>query len=120
MDYRKSAAPVTTVTRNLDLLTQGTGNIYETVIVVSRRANQISVEMKQELNKKLEELETIKKIKIQRRDEILSQYGCTSVLEFSQMFENAKVEYEQKKLEIQNYVTDRAAKVASLEKFLVS
>ena len=36
-------------------MTQGTGNIYETVIVVSRRANQISVEMKQELNKKLEE-----------------------------------------------------------------
>jgi DNA-directed RNA polymerase subunit K/omega len=55
MDYRKSAAPVTTVTRNLDLMTQGDGNIYETVIVVSRRANQISVEMKQELNKKLEE-----------------------------------------------------------------
>jgi DNA-directed RNA polymerase subunit K/omega len=55
MDYRKSAAPVTTVTRNLDLMTQGDGNIYETVIVVARRANQISVEMKQELNKKLEE-----------------------------------------------------------------
>ena len=55
MDYRKSAAPVTTVTRNLDLMTQGPGNIYETVIIVSRRSNQISVEMKQELNKKLEE-----------------------------------------------------------------
>jgi DNA-directed RNA polymerase subunit K/omega len=55
MDYRKTAAPVTTVTRNLDLMTQGEGNIYETVIVVSRRSNQISVEMKQELNKKLEE-----------------------------------------------------------------
>ena len=55
MDYRKSAAPVTTVTRNLDLMTKDTDNIYETVIVVSRRSNQISVEMKQELNKKLEE-----------------------------------------------------------------
>jgi DNA-directed RNA polymerase subunit K/omega len=55
MDYRKSAAPVTTITRNLDLMTRGTGNIYETVIIVSRRANQIAVEMKQELNKKLEE-----------------------------------------------------------------
>jgi len=55
MDYRKSNAPVTTMTRNLDLLSQGTGNVYETVIIVSRRANQISVEMKQELNKKLEE-----------------------------------------------------------------
>ena len=55
MDYRKSVAPVTTVTRNLDLMTKDTGNIYETVIIVSRRSNQISVEMKQELNKKLEE-----------------------------------------------------------------
>ena len=55
MDYRKSMAPITTITRNLDLMSQGTGNIYETVIIVSRRANQIAVEMKQELNKKLEE-----------------------------------------------------------------
>ncbi|MFZ0281771.1 MAG: DNA-directed RNA polymerase subunit omega [Bacteroidales bacterium] len=55
MDYRKSISPTTTVTRNLDLLTKDTGNVYETVIIVSRRANQISVEMKQELNKKLEE-----------------------------------------------------------------
>jgi DNA-directed RNA polymerase subunit K/omega len=55
MDYRKSLAPATTVTRNLDMMIKDTGNIYETVIIVSRRANQISVEMKQELNKKLEE-----------------------------------------------------------------
>jgi len=55
MDYRKSMAPSTTVTRNLDLMTKDTGNIYETVIIVSRRSNQIAVEMKQELNKKLEE-----------------------------------------------------------------
>jgi DNA-directed RNA polymerase subunit K/omega len=55
MDYRKSNAPVTTVTRNLDSLNKGTNNIYETAIIVSRRSNQIAVEMKQELNKKLEE-----------------------------------------------------------------
>jgi DNA-directed RNA polymerase subunit K/omega len=55
MDYRKSNAPVTTITRNFDLMTKKTGNIYETVIIVARRSNQISVEMKQELNKKLEE-----------------------------------------------------------------
>ena len=55
MDYRKSNAPATTVTRNLETLNKGTENVYETVIVVSRRANQIGVEMKQELNKKLEE-----------------------------------------------------------------
>ena len=55
MDYKKTAAPTTTVTRNLDMMTKDTGNVYETVIVVSRRSNQIAVEMKQELNKKLEE-----------------------------------------------------------------
>ena len=55
MDYKKTLAPTTTVTRNLDMMTKDTGNVYETVIVVSRRANQISVEMKQELNKKLED-----------------------------------------------------------------
>ncbi|NLV18913.1 MAG: DNA-directed RNA polymerase subunit omega [Bacteroidetes bacterium] len=55
MDYKKTSAPVSTVTRNLELMTRDTENIYETVIIVARRANQIAVEMKQELNKKLEE-----------------------------------------------------------------
>ena len=55
MDYKKSKAPITTITRDLDKLEANTSNIYEAVIVVSKRANQISVEMKQELNRKLEE-----------------------------------------------------------------
>lgn len=55
MDYKKSKAPITTITRDLDKLDAPTGNIYETVVVISKRANQISVEMKQELNRKLEE-----------------------------------------------------------------
>jgi len=55
MDYKKSKAPITTITRDLDKLESQVGNIYEAVVVVSKRANQISVEMKQELNRKLEE-----------------------------------------------------------------
>ncbi|MCD4711533.1 MAG: DNA-directed RNA polymerase subunit omega [Bacteroidales bacterium] len=55
MDYKKTKAPLTTVTRNLNELDVGTSNIYETVMVASKRANQISVEMKLELNRKLEE-----------------------------------------------------------------
>ncbi len=55
IDYKKSKAPVTTVTRDLDQLDAKTGNIYEAVRIVSKRSNQISVEMKQELNRKLEE-----------------------------------------------------------------
>jgi len=55
MDYKKSNAVVTTITRNPNKFDDLTGNIYESVIVCARRANQISVEMKQELNSKLEE-----------------------------------------------------------------
>ncbi len=43
------------MTRNLNDLDVETDNIYQTVIVAAKRANQISVEMKQELNRKLEE-----------------------------------------------------------------
>jgi DNA-directed RNA polymerase subunit K/omega len=55
MDYKKSKAPSTTITRDLNKLDIHTGNVYETVVIVGKRANQISVEMKQELNRKLEE-----------------------------------------------------------------
>jgi DNA-directed RNA polymerase subunit K/omega len=55
IDYKKSKAPITTITRDRDKLEAPTGNIYETVMVVSRRANQVSVEIKTELNRKLEE-----------------------------------------------------------------
>ncbi len=55
MDYKKSNAPLTTVTRNLYDMDNPTGNLYQTVAIVSKRANQISVQMKQELNTKLEE-----------------------------------------------------------------
>ncbi|RLD91541.1 MAG: RNA polymerase Rpb6 [Bacteroidetes bacterium] len=55
MDYKKTKAPLTTVTRDLNDLDVDTDNIYETVMVAAKRANQISVEMKLELNRKLEE-----------------------------------------------------------------
>ena len=55
IDYKKTKAPVTTITRDVEKLDRQTGNIYETVVVVSRRANQISSELKKELNRKLEE-----------------------------------------------------------------
>ncbi len=55
MDYKKTKAPATTVTRNLNEVDKVTGNIYETVAIVSKRANQIGSELKEELNRKLEE-----------------------------------------------------------------
>lgn len=58
MDFKKSKAPVNTVTRNLNDLSKETGNIYESVVVMGKRANQIAAEMKEELGKKLQEFGT--------------------------------------------------------------
>lgn len=55
MDYRKSKAPSNTVTRDVQELWKDTDNIYESVAIIAKRANQISVEIKQDLNKKLAE-----------------------------------------------------------------
>ncbi len=55
MDYKKSKAPVNTVTRDLQTLWKDTDNIYESVSIIAKRSNQIAVEIKQDLNKKLQE-----------------------------------------------------------------
>jgi DNA-directed RNA polymerase subunit K/omega len=55
MDYKKSNAPLSTITWDTQEMSSQTGNIYETVMIIGKRANQIGVEMKEELNKKLQE-----------------------------------------------------------------
>ena len=54
MEIKKST-PTNTVTRRLVDLDKDTGNIYESLNIIARRANQISAELKAELNKKLSE-----------------------------------------------------------------
>ncbi len=58
MDYKRTNAPLTTITRDLMDLCSDTGNIYETVAIIGKRANQISQEMKSDLSKKLQEFAT--------------------------------------------------------------
>lgn len=55
MDYRKTQAPSNTITRDMMSLSAQTGNVYETVRIIGKRANQINVEMKHDLEKKLQE-----------------------------------------------------------------
>ena len=55
METKKSRTINTTITRNTELFSEGTGNIYETVAILSKRANQIATDMKRELHKKIEE-----------------------------------------------------------------
>lgn len=58
MDYKKTNAPTDTVTRNIIDLSKDTGNIYESVVIISKRSNQLSMEMKDDLTKKLAEFAT--------------------------------------------------------------
>ena len=55
MDYKKTNAPTNTVTRDIIALSNDTGNVYETLRIIGKRANQISVEIKNDLEKKLQE-----------------------------------------------------------------
>lgn len=59
MELKKSSVPNNTVTRKLTDIDEQTGNIYESVVVISRRANQISSQLKQELNRKLADFSTV-------------------------------------------------------------
>ncbi|MDR1896881.1 MAG: DNA-directed RNA polymerase subunit omega [Prevotellaceae bacterium] len=55
MELKRYHAPTNTVTRDVEKFTARTGNIYESVMIIAKRANQISAELKNELSKKLEE-----------------------------------------------------------------
>jgi DNA-directed RNA polymerase subunit K/omega len=55
MNLKNSNAARTTITRDLKDLEENTGNIYESILIMSKRANQISVQMKEELASKLQE-----------------------------------------------------------------
>ncbi len=53
MDKKK--VPTNTITRDIKYLAEPTGNIYESVVILYKRANQIALAEKKELNRKLEE-----------------------------------------------------------------
>ena len=55
MSNKHYTAAKTTVTRNVADLDKEVGNVYETVALLGKRANQISVKIKEELSAKLEE-----------------------------------------------------------------
>ena len=52
--YKKNV-PTNTISRDMVSLSKDTENIYETVMIIAKRANQIAQETKQELEAKLQE-----------------------------------------------------------------
>ena len=55
MDYKKTRAPHNTITRDVNVLTEEVGNVYETVVILGKRANQIGAALKKELDAKLQD-----------------------------------------------------------------
>ena len=51
----KKKVPINTITRDIRNLAEPTGNIYESVVILYKRANQIAAAEKKELQKKLED-----------------------------------------------------------------
>lgn len=58
MDLKNTTAPVNTVTYNRDQIEEPTGNVYEAITIMAKRATQINTEIKKELIEKLEEFAT--------------------------------------------------------------
>lgn len=93
MDYKNSRAPHNTVTRDMNELSQKVGNVYETVAIISKRANQISQELKKELDNKLQDFnvpqenidemfENKEQIEISRQYETLPKPSLLATQEF--------------------------------------
>ncbi len=107
MDYKKSNAPLNTVTRDLVELAQQTGNIYETVCVIAKRSNQIAAEMKHDLEKKLQEFASL-------NDNLEEISENREQIEISRYYEKlpkptliATQEYIDEKIYFRNPVKDR-------------
>lgn len=58
MDIKKTDAPVNSVTYDRNAVDAPTGNIYEAISIISKRATQINSEIKKELLEKLDEFAT--------------------------------------------------------------
>ena len=55
MNFKKTNAELTTITRDTNDLAAKTGNIYKAVAVLSKRSNQISDTLREELVSKINE-----------------------------------------------------------------
>lgn len=58
MDLKKTNAPISSVTYDRNQIDESTGNIYEAISVIARRAEQINTDIRRELVDKLEEFAT--------------------------------------------------------------
>lgn len=80
MDFKQSKAPTNTITRDMNKLVEPVGNVYETVAIIAKRANQISAALKKELDSKLQDFST-------PQDSVDETYENQEQIEISRTYE---------------------------------
>jgi len=94
-DYKRIKADLTTITRDLETFEKDGLTIYEAIVIMSKRANKIALEIKEELDAKLKEFATSndnleeifenrEQIEISRMYEQLPKPSAYAILEFKE------------------------------------
>jgi len=97
MDLKKTNAPVNTITYDRNQIDEPTGNIYESISIISRRAEQINTEIKKELIDKLEEFATY-------NDSLEEVFENKEQIEVSKFYEKLPKPHA---LAVQEWLTDK-------------
>ena len=95
MENKTKKVPTNTITRDVKDLAAPTGNIYESVVILYKRANQIALAEKKELNKKLEDFKNKEQIEISKYYERQPKPDLVAISEF----ENGELFYRKAKQE---------------------
>jgi len=97
MDLKKTNAPVNTVTYDRNQIDEPTENIYESISIIARRADQINTEIKKELIDKLEEFATF-------NDSLEEIFENKEQIEVSKFYEKLPKPHA---LAVQEWLTDK-------------
>ncbi|ULC60638.1 DNA-directed RNA polymerase subunit omega [Flaviramulus sp. BrNp1-15] len=97
MDLKKTNAPVNSVTYDRNQIDEPTGNIYESISIIARRAEQINTEIKKELIDKLEEFATY-------NDSLEEIFENKEQIEVSKFYEKLPKPHA---LAVQEWLTDK-------------
>ena len=97
IDLKKTTAPVNTMTYDRNQVDEPTGNIYESISIIARRAEQINTEIKKELIDKLEEFATY-------NDSLEEIFENKEQIEVSKFYEKLPKPHA---LAIQEWLTDK-------------
>lgn len=106
MDFKKIKTENAAITRTMREFSKGTNNVYETVAILSKRADQISTSLKKELNERISDFS----ITSDSLDEVFENKEQIEIAKFYERLPKPTLmaiwEYEHDKLYFKNPVND--------------